>query len=230
MKFGIIGCFLLFLTLLPAGCGNLTEPLSFTFASQTDVPKNTYILSNKVQILGNQFAAALSITNGEYSINGGSFTSNASGVTLSIGQYLQVRHKTTNTNLYEDKTIVTVGGYTTTFTTTTGTTDGSVTLGTVTVSSLSATQTGTGSTSDKVTFTVYATIVSTSTDTTNILVTCQPVLNTGTLGNQFVNDSSSPVVVDYSGTETMQPVASGEMLKTDFDNISFWKIVSVTNP
>jgi len=210
----------------------LSEPMSFTFASQTDVPKNTYILSNKVQILGNQFPAALSITNGEYSIDGGSFTSNSSNVTIKIGQYLQVRHKTTNSNLYEDKTTVTVGGYTTTFITTTGTTDGSVqdSTGTVTVSSLAATQTGTGSTSDKVTFAIYATIVSTSTDTRNILVTCQPVLNTGVLGSQFMTDSTSPVVVDYSGTQTTVPVATGEMLKTDFENISFWKIVAVTNP
>ncbi|GFE62100.1 hypothetical protein [Geobacter sp. AOG2] len=229
MKFGIIGCFLLLMMLLPAGCGNLSEPMSFTFASQTDVPKNTYILSNKVQILGNQFPASLSITNGEYSIDGGSFSSNTSNVTIKIGQYLQVRQKSSSDSSASKVTTVTVGGYTTTFTTTTGTTDGSVTLGTVTVSSLSATS-GTGSDNTKVAVNIYATITSTATDTRNILVTCQPVLNTGGLGSQFMTDSSSPVVVDYSGTQATVPVASGEMLKTDFENISFWKIVAVTNP
>jgi len=151
MKFHICKTLLLAVAILGAGCGNLTEPSSFSFATQTGVPLNTSIKSNVVTIEGNQFAAPVAFANvssaaySEYSINGGTFTAGQTGDQIYPGQTLQIQQTTSTLSNAPRTTTITVGGFTTTFTTVTSTTGGSVTSlpdaygNTVTISNVSAT-------------------------------------------------------------------------------------------
>lgn len=74
-------------------CLNWTEgsstPFDFSFLAQFDVPTSTLIYSNTIGVGGIDVAVAISIVGGEYSINGGAFTSSA-GTTIN-GDIIQVR-------------------------------------------------------------------------------------------------------------------------------------------
>lgn len=106
--------------ILLAGCGNLSQPMDFSFTTQYGVAQNATITSNTVTMLGNQFAADISIVNGEYSISGGAYTS-APG-RIGLNQTLTVRHTSASTTSTATTTTVTVGGFTTTFTSVTNAT------------------------------------------------------------------------------------------------------------
>ena len=62
-----------------------TTPDTFTFTDVIDQTVNTQVISNAITVAGINAAAAISVTGGEYSINGGAFT--ASGRYGGCGRY-----------------------------------------------------------------------------------------------------------------------------------------------
>jgi len=94
-----------------------TTPDAFTFTDQTGVALNTVIESAAITVSGINTAAAISVTGGEYSINGGAWTSTAGTVTS--GQTVKVRHTSSAANSTATNTVLTIGGVIDTFTSTT---------------------------------------------------------------------------------------------------------------
>jgi hypothetical protein len=151
MKFDIFKTLILVVLILGAGCGNLSEPNSFSFATQANVPFNTNIQSNVVTIKGNQFGAPIAFTNAssaayseEYSINGGTFTAGQSSDLLYPGNTLQLQMMTASTPNTARTATITVGGFVATFTTITNSTGSTATVtdangNIVTISNISAT-------------------------------------------------------------------------------------------
>jgi PKD repeat protein len=90
-----------------------TTPDPFTFIERTGVATNVYITGEAKTITGIDAPAAVSVANGQYSIDGGAFTSNAG--TIHNGQSLRVRHISASTPATTTITNVTVGTYPTTF-------------------------------------------------------------------------------------------------------------------
>jgi hypothetical protein len=85
-----------------------TTPDAFFFTDQTDVPIHTLIISNAVTVAGINSPSSISITGGEYSINGGAFTSTA-GV-VNNGDTVRVRQTSSASfNTTTDATL-TIGG------------------------------------------------------------------------------------------------------------------------
>jgi hypothetical protein len=101
-----------------AAAGADTTPEAFTFAAETGAARSTAITSAAATIAGMNAAAPISITGGEYSIDGGPFTSAAG--TVSAGQSVRLRltsaagYSTTSTST------VTIGGIVSEFSVTTG--------------------------------------------------------------------------------------------------------------
>ena len=85
-----------------------TTPDQFTFTDQENVDRDTVITSGPVTIAGINAAAAISVANGEYSIDGGAFTSTAGTVTN--GQEVAVRHTSSANSGSVVTTTLTVGG------------------------------------------------------------------------------------------------------------------------
>jgi hypothetical protein len=106
--------FVMCLMLLTAGCGDLTRPSDFYFTTQTGVAQNATITSNTVTIVGNQFKAKVHIENGTYSIDSGTYTSDDGEI--AVGQTLTIQQTSADAIKTATVTTVTVGGYTTTFT------------------------------------------------------------------------------------------------------------------
>lgn len=79
----------------------------FSFAAQTNVALNTEILSNTVLVSGNTVPVVISITGGQYSVNGGAFTA-AAGV---VNQYdvIQVENLSSNTNATTTNAVLSIG-------------------------------------------------------------------------------------------------------------------------
>jgi len=94
-----------------------TTPAAFTFADQTGVAVSTPIESNLITISGINSAATISVTNGEFSKNGGVYTSAAG--TVVNGDTVRVKHTSSASNSTEVNTTLTVGGVSDTFTSTT---------------------------------------------------------------------------------------------------------------
>ena len=94
-----------------------TTPDQFTFNDQTGASLSTIIESNVITITGINVSTLISITGGEYSINGGAYTS-ASG-TVENNQTVRVRQ--TSSSLYSTTTnaTLTIGGVSDTFSVTT---------------------------------------------------------------------------------------------------------------
>ena len=83
-----------------------TTPNPFTFTDQTGVAHNTLITSNTITVTGIDAGASISISGGQYSRNGGAFTS-SKGTTYN-GENIQVRHTSataysTTTNTFGDQ-------------------------------------------------------------------------------------------------------------------------------
>lgn len=94
-----------------------TTPNTFAFSGVTNAEPGIAVVSPAVEITGINTATAISITGGEYSIDGGGFTTAAG--TINNGQTLTVRTIASDkTNTPVDVT-VTVGGVSATFTVTT---------------------------------------------------------------------------------------------------------------
>ena len=96
-------------------------PEPFTFTERTNVPTNQFVTSEARTIAGVNAPAAVSVTNGQYSVDGGAYTTVAG--TISNGQVLRVRHVSSTAPGGTVTTDVTVGTYSTTFKSTTTTDD-----------------------------------------------------------------------------------------------------------
>lgn len=94
-----------------------TTPDAFTFTDATGQALGTVVESNAITVAGINAAANISVTGGEYQIDGGAWTSSVGTVTL--GQTVKVRHTTSASNSTATNTVLTIGGVSDTFTTTT---------------------------------------------------------------------------------------------------------------
>lgn len=115
-----------------------TIPHPFSFTDQTGVALSSMVVSNAITVTGINAPADISISGGEYSINGGDYT--ASSTTVSTGDSVQVRHTSSASYSTATNTTLTIGGVSDTFTSTTLAAPAPVTLtvgktGTGTVSS-----------------------------------------------------------------------------------------------
>lgn len=99
------------------GGGTDTTPDAFSFTDQSGVPTSSTVTSAAITIAGIDAAAPVTITNGEYSIDGGAWTSAGGNVTN--GQQIQVRHTSSASYETATNTVLDVGGVTDTFTSTT---------------------------------------------------------------------------------------------------------------
>ncbi len=102
-----------------------TTPNQFTFADQADVPLSTVIVSNTVTITGINAAAAISVSGGEYSVNGAAFVSSPGTVVL--GDQVRARHTSSSANSTAVNTLLTVDSISDTFTSTTLVAQGPIT-------------------------------------------------------------------------------------------------------
>lgn len=94
-----------------------TTPNPFTFTDQTGVALNTLITSNTTTVTGINAGASISITGGQYSRNGGAFTSSKG--TVWNGNTIQVRHTSATTYSTTTNTVLTISGIKDTFSSTT---------------------------------------------------------------------------------------------------------------
>jgi hypothetical protein len=94
-----------------------TTPDAFSFTDQTGVDLDTEIESNSITVAGISEPAAISITGGEYSVNGGAYTSAAG--TVNDGDDVTVRHTSASAEGTAVSTVLTIGGVSDTFTSTT---------------------------------------------------------------------------------------------------------------
>jgi MYXO-CTERM domain-containing protein len=94
-----------------------TTPDAFSFTDQTDVALSTVITSNVITVSGINAAAAISVTGGEYSINGGAYT--AAAGTVTNGQSVTVRQTSSASASTATNAVLTIGGVSDTFTVTT---------------------------------------------------------------------------------------------------------------
>lgn len=95
-----------------------TSPDPINFAAQIDVPLSTLVTSNTVTITGIDAPTPISVTDGEYSIDGGAFTNVAGNVTN--GQEVTVRQTSSATSETTTNTFLVVGDQNATFSVTTG--------------------------------------------------------------------------------------------------------------
>jgi hypothetical protein len=97
-------------------------PDAFTFAPRTGVATNVFVTSEAKTLGGFEGSLPISVGNGQYSLDGGAYTTAAG--TVVAGQVLRVRHVSASTPGATVTTPVTVGGYRTEFRSTTTATDG----------------------------------------------------------------------------------------------------------
>ena len=95
-----------------------STPNAFSFTDQNPVALSTTVTSNTITITGIDTASPISITGGEYQINGGAWTSSPSSVT--VNQTVAVRHTSSANELTATNTTLTIGGVSDIFTSTTG--------------------------------------------------------------------------------------------------------------
>src|SRR6185503_12999441 len=94
-----------------------TTPDSFSFAAQTGVTRSATATSNTITVAGISTAATISVTGGEYSINGGAYT--ASAGTVSNGQTVTVRQTASGSYATTTSATLTIGGVAAAFSVTT---------------------------------------------------------------------------------------------------------------
>ncbi|WGZ93876.1 MAG: CAP domain-containing protein [Candidatus Thiothrix putei] len=112
-----------------------TQPNAFSFSAQTAVARSTVITSNAITVSGINTGAAISVSGGSYSINGGAFT-NAAGL-VNNGNTVRVQHTSSANYSSSTNTTLSIGGVTGTFTSTTAASTGTY--------ALNVNKTGTGS-------------------------------------------------------------------------------------
>ena len=98
--------------LLP-GCIPDSTPEAFTFASQSKVSPDTLIESEAVTISGINIPATLSITGGEYSIDGRGYRANPGAI--KAGQKIRIRVRSSTESSGEATATLTIGGVSGTF-------------------------------------------------------------------------------------------------------------------
>lgn len=94
-----------------------TTPDAFSFTDVTNQALSTLLESNAITVAGINTATAISVSGGEYQINGGAWT--AAAGTVTNGQTVKVRHTTSASNNTATNTVLTIGGVADTFTSTT---------------------------------------------------------------------------------------------------------------
>ena len=94
-----------------------TPPDQFTFTDQKDAALNTLVTSNEITVSGITSPAAISITGGTYSVNGGPYT-NESG-TVEDGDTVSVQQMSSGSYSTTTDTTLTIGGVSDTFSVTT---------------------------------------------------------------------------------------------------------------
>ncbi|WP_086931516.1 hypothetical protein [Agarilytica rhodophyticola] len=94
-----------------------TTPDAFTFTAATGAALSAVVTSNAITVAGIDNSAPISITDGEYSIDSGTFTTSAG--TVDDGQSVQVRRTSSSTVSTDVSTTLDIGGVTSTFTITT---------------------------------------------------------------------------------------------------------------
>lgn len=111
-----------------------TTPAAFDLGDQTGAELSTVYQSNEITVAGINSAADLTITGGEYQINGGAWASTAT--TVSVDDTVSVRGTSSASYLTAVNVALTIGGVSDTFTITTkaepvegGATHGSMSLG-----------------------------------------------------------------------------------------------------
>lgn len=97
--------------------GNDSVPGAFGFVTQVGLGLSTLTTSNTITLTGLTAAANISVTNGEYQVNGGSFVSTPG--TVNNGDTIAVRHISSASFLTQVTTTLTVGTVQGTFNTTT---------------------------------------------------------------------------------------------------------------
>ncbi len=101
-----------------ATSGNtLTAPDAFTFTPQTNVALNTQIVSNTISVTGINAAPPITVSGGEYSINGGAYTTAPGSITN--GQTVTVRLTSASTYSTIVSATLSIGGVSSTFNVTT---------------------------------------------------------------------------------------------------------------
>ena len=95
-----------------------TTPDAFSFTDQTNVTLSTVITSNSITVTGIETAAAISVSGGEYAIDGGAFTNTAGTVTN--GQTVTVQHTSSSLFTTVTSTLLSIGGIDGLFSSTTG--------------------------------------------------------------------------------------------------------------
>ncbi|MFH1170466.1 MAG: immunoglobulin-like domain-containing protein [Candidatus Vogelbacteria bacterium] len=189
-----------------------TAPNPFSFTDQTNVPLDTVIESNSIIVSGINAATPISVTGGEYSLNGGDYTAVVGTVpyldhTSARISTVKVRHTSSALNSTAVDTVLTIGGVSDTFTSTTVAAPAPVTLSSIAITTPA---------------TKLSYIVGEPLDTTGLVVTgtysdgstaiVSPVVVTGF-------DSSTPVVgqilaVTFEGKTTTYTV---DIAATDDD-------------
>ena len=94
-----------------------TTPIQFTFIDLTDQPVSTVVYSNLIGVDGINVPVAISITGGQYSKNGGTYTSSAGKVVQD--DVVQVRQTTSASVSVTTNAVLTIGGVSDTFSATT---------------------------------------------------------------------------------------------------------------
>jgi hypothetical protein len=115
--YGSLGQYFLSGNIPQNGGGNDTTPDTFTFTDQMDVALSSVTTSAPITVNGINAAASISVFNGEYSINGGAYTSTAG--TVDNAASITVRHTSAVNYSTNIDTTLTIGGVSDTFTSTT---------------------------------------------------------------------------------------------------------------
>ena len=103
---------------IPPDTGGIDlKPDAFTFTDQTAVARSTTLTSNTITVTGIEAASPISITNGEYSINGGTYTSDVG--TVLNNSTVTVRHTSSANYATTTDTTLSIGGVSDTFSSTT---------------------------------------------------------------------------------------------------------------
>lgn len=105
--------------------GTGSTPFSLEFATREPVALDIDVQSEPVLVERISTPASISIVNGEYSIDGGEFSS-AAGATINAGQTIAVRHRSAGAPATTTATTLTVGGLSTQFRSTTDPVDDAV--------------------------------------------------------------------------------------------------------
>lgn len=90
-----------------------TVPDQFSFTAKLDQPLSTEVTSDPVTITGITVTSNITITDGTYSINGGTFTSSAGSV--NAGDIIRVKVTSSSSNSTIVSSVVTIGGISATF-------------------------------------------------------------------------------------------------------------------